>query len=442
LEEERRQIQMSGHNELLHKIERKKAKVTIVGLGYIGLPTALFYKRNGLAITGVDTNEELVAELRRGKIRMKENGLQHIAEKHLPHIVLENSYDSIADSDVFVLCLPSPIDENNKPVTRYLENSVADIASKAIGDCLVIVESTVPVGTTERLSSLFAETSGKPPDESFWFAHCPERVFPGQVIEEMDTNHRLAGGVSEMSTSLAVAFLKTVFKPELIHPTNARVSEAAKLAENASRDVGIAYANELAKLCTVLSIDVREVIELANLHPRVDILNPSLGVGGYCLPKDGWILVESARPFDGDGVLIPAARQVNDSMPAHVSKRIRELVLDLSLKSTVGFLGVSFKPNVSDTRSSPSLELIKLLWSTGIEVIVYDPLVEQKVGDRKVDSIDEILQSCDIVVLGAAHDLLLKELQEKDLSKIVFVDPPGFAQSLKKRVRKYVGLSA
>jgi UDP-N-acetyl-D-mannosaminuronic acid dehydrogenase len=432
---------LSRHKNLLRKIENKEAKVAIAGLGYIGLPTALFYKRSGLAITGIDTNEELVAELRTGKIRMKENGLQQIADKHLSDIMLDTSYDSITDTDVFVLCLPSPIDENNKPVTRYLENSVADIASKAIGDCLVIVESTVPVGTTESLSSLFAETSGKALDEEFWFAHCPERVLPGQIVQEMDTNHRLAGGVSELSTSLAAAFLKTVFRPDLIHPTNARVSEAAKLAENAFRDVGIAYANELAKLCAALSIDVREVIKLANLHPRVDILNPSLGVGGYCLPKDGWILVESVRPFDGEGVLIPAARQVNDSMPAHVSKRIRQLVLDLSLKSTVGILGVSFKPNVSDTRNSPSLELIDLLWSTGIEVAVFDPLVEHEVGDRKVDSIDEILQSCDIVVLGVAHDLLLNDLEDKDLSGIVFVDPSGAAQEFRTRVKKYVGLS-
>jgi UDP-N-acetyl-D-mannosaminuronic acid dehydrogenase len=247
--------------------------------------------------------------------------------------------------------------------------------------------------------------------------------------------------VSNLSTSLAVAFLKTVFNPELIHPTSARVSETAKLAENAFRDVGIAYANELARLCTSLSIDIKEVIKLANLHPRVEILNPGLGVGGYCLPKDGWILVESVRQFDGDGVLIPAARQVNDSMPAHVSKRIRDIVLDLSLRSTVGILGVSFKPNISDTRNSPSLELINLLWSTGLEVIVYDPLVDRKFGDRKAETIDDVLQSCDIVVLGAAHDVLLKELQGKDLSEIVFVDPPGVALGFKDHVRKYVGLS-
>ena len=432
---------LSGHKMLLKKIESKEAKVTIVGLGYIGLPTALFYKRSGLDITGIDTNEELVAELRKGRIRMREGGLEQLAEKYLSEIVLETSYDAITGSDVFVLCLPSPVDEDDKPVTRYLENSVSDIASRVKRDSLVIVESTVPVGTTEQLSSLFAKTSGKTPDNEFWFAHCPERVLPGQVVQEMDTIHRLAGGVSDLSTSLAIAFLKTIFKPELIHPTNARVSETAKLAENAFRDVGVAYANELARLCTSLSIDVREVIKLANLHPRVDILNPGLGVGGYCLPKDGWILVESVSKLDGNAVLIPAARQVNDSMPAHVSKRIRDVVLDLSVRSTVGILGLSFKPNVSDTRNSPSLELINLLWSTGIEVIVYDPLVEQELGDRKAETIDEILESCEVLVLGAAHEVLLEELRNNDLSEMVLVDPSGAASELKHYVRKYVGLS-
>ncbi len=432
---------MSGYGKILKKIEDKEAVVSIVGLGYIGLPTALFYKRNGLTIKGIDTNEELLNELRSGTIRRKEDGLEQLAKDHLPDIALSTSYDDIQDSDVFVLCLPSPIDEKGKPVIRYLENSVVDIASRQNKNCLVLVESTVPVGTTERLAEVYAEKSGKTLDKDFWFAHCPERVLPGQVVQEMDTNHRLAGGVTEKSTDLAVAFLDTIFDSRLIHPTSARVSETAKLAENASRDVGIAFANELARLCTSLRIDVREVIELANLHPRVSILNPGLGVGGYCLPKDGWILVESVRQFNGDGVLIPAARKVNDSMPAHVSKRIREIVLDLSLKSTVGILGVSFKPNVSDTRNSPSLDLINLLWSTGMEVIVYDPLVDQKFGDRSAESLDDILQACEIVVLGAAHTVLLDELRKKDLSKTVFVDPPGNASDLRDRVKKYVGLS-
>jgi UDP-N-acetyl-D-mannosaminuronic acid dehydrogenase len=305
----------------------------------------------------------------------------------------------------------------------------------------VLVESTVPVGTTEGLSSLFSKKSEKTLDREFWFAHCPERVLPGNVVQEMSTIHRLAGGVTEMSTSLAVTFLKTIFSPELVHSTSARVSETTKLAENAFRDVGIAYANELARLCTALEIDVMEVVALANLHPRVSILNPGLGVGGYCVPKDGWILVESARGYGGNGILIPAAREINSKMPAHVSRRIRDVILDLSLNPTVGLLGVSFKPNVSDTRNSPSLELIQLLWSTGIEVVVHDPLVDQKHGDRTVESVDEILQSCDVIVLGSAHSVLCQELRNKDLSKKVLVDPSGKLSDLKNHVMKYVGLS-
>ncbi len=180
---------------------------------------------------------------------------------------------------------------------------------------------------------------------------------------------------------------------------------------------------------------------MANLHPRVNILNPGLGVGGYCLPKDGWILVESTPDQEEDGVLIQAARKVNDSMPAHVSKRIRDVVLDLSLKPTVGLLGVSFKPNVSDTRNSPSLELITLLGATGMEVVVYDPLVNQEFGDRAVDSLNEMLQACDIVVLGAAHDILVEELSAGNLRETVLVDPAGKVPNLSEKVRRYVGLS-
>ncbi|MFW9800854.1 MAG: nucleotide sugar dehydrogenase, partial [Candidatus Thorarchaeota archaeon] len=306
---------------------------------------------------------------------------------------------------------------------------------------LVIVESTVPVGTTDRLARYFEKKSGKKLDKDFWFAHCPQRVLPGSIVQEMNDNHRLAGGVTEKSTSLALAFLGTVLAPELLHPTTARVSETAKLAENAFRDVSIAYANELAHICTALSIDVMEVIALANLHPRVNILSPGLGVGGYCLPKDGWILVQSAPGDSDEGVLIQAARQVNTGMPAHVSKRIRDAILDLSLKPTVGLLGVSFKPNVSDTRNSPSLELIKLLWATGIEVVVYDPLVDKEHGDRTVNSLSEILASCDILVLGAAHDVLIEELGARSLDETVLVDPAGKVPHLSDKVRRYVGLS-
>jgi UDP-N-acetyl-D-mannosaminuronic acid dehydrogenase len=266
-------------------------------------------------------------------------------------------------------------------------------------------------------------------------------VLPGKVVEEMDTNHRLAGGTSEASATLAVEFLSQVFNSELVHPTSASVSEAAKLAENAFRDTNIAYANELAKLCTTMEIDVSEVIKLANLHPRVDILSPGLGVGGYCLPKDGWILVESARQKGGSAELIPAARHVNDSMPWHVSKRIRKEVLECTDKATVGLLGISFKENVSDTRNSPTVDLLQSLTSTDVSVIVYDPLVDEGFGAKQAETLEDLLSVSDIVVLCVGHDMIIKELDKHNLKEKVFVDPRSLMPSMKSKVKKYVGLS-
>jgi len=386
--------------------------------------------------------QSLIDGLKKGVIPIHEEGLGDIAKDHLSKIQLASSYDTVGESDVFVLCLPSPIDESGKPVIRYLEHAVKDIAKVSKKRCLILVESTVPVGTTERLAQLFAKESGLKPDTDFWVAHCPERVLPGKVVEEMDTNHRLAGGISEASTELAVVFLSQIFKADLVHPTSsASVSEAAKLSENAYRDTNIAYANELAKLCTTLAIDVSEVIKLANLHPRVDILNPGLGVGGYCFPKDGWILVESAREKGGSAELIPAARHVNDSMPGHVAKRIGEEVLDCTGKATVGLLGLAYKENVSDTRNSPTVELLQVLTSTDVDVIVYDPLVDESFGAKQVDSMEDLLEISDIVVLCVGHDEILKELETRDLAEKVFVDPRNLLPKMRSKVKKYVGLS-
>ncbi len=431
---------LSRYDELLDKIKRKEAKVSVIGLGYIGLPTALFYVMRDLDIRGIDTDISLVDGLRKGIIPIHEEGLGDIAKEHLSKIKLQTTYDGVEDSDVCVLCLPSPIDKEGRPITTYLENAVTEIAKRMKTGCLVLNESTVPVGTTEKLSHLFAKESGMNDDE-FWFAHCPERVLPGNVVEEMGTNHRLAGGMNEPSATLATVFLQSVFKPELIHPTISGVSEAAKLAENAFRDVNIAYANELAKLCTSFSIDVTEVIKLANLHPRVSILNPGLGVGGYCLPKDGWILVESARAKGGEAKLIPAARYVNDSMPAHVAQGINDEVLMHKPRATVGLLGLAFKENVSDTRNSPSVELLKTLTSADVDVVVYDPLVRESFGAKMADGLDDLLESSNIVVLCVGHQQILEEMKSRDLSEKIFFDPRNMMPDLRNKVKKYVGLT-
>ncbi len=433
---------MSRLSEIQERIDKKIANVVVFGMGYIGLPTALFYAEKGLNVTGLDTNADLVSDLKNGITHMEEEGLDSLASQNLPRIRLITSYEEIEKADVCVLCLPSPIDKEKKPVLRFLENSIAELGRRLKKGCLVLIESTVPVGTTERLATLFAEESRLKLGNDFWFAHCPERVLPGKVVAELETNHRLAGGVTSQSTKLATAFLSSVFNAELVHPTSARVSEAAKLAENSYRDVNVAFANELARICAELGIDVTEVIQLANLHPRVDILRPGIGVGGYCLPKDGWLLVQSIK--DGTFVprLITAARSVNDEMPAYVFSRVQELDLEaLSLKPIVGLLGLSFKPNVSDTRNSPSVQLVHILLAAGMEVIVFDPYVERDYGAKRAESLDELLDACEVVILGVGHDMLVRDLVEKDLSQKVFIDPNNSMPDLKNRVKKYIGLS-
>ncbi len=433
---------MTRHSELISRIQEKSAKVYVIGLGYIGLPTLLYYASNGINVGGLDINEAIVRNLESGIISMQEDGLEELAHKYIRDIPLKTAYSDVSDADICVLCLPSPIDKNKRAVNRYLERSVTELGRVLHKGGLILIESTVPVGTTDHLAALFAEQSGLKPDKDFWFAHCPERVLPGQVMHEIGSNSRLVGGVTSASTELATLFLSSIFSSDLIYPTTSNVSEAAKLAENAYRDVNIAYANELAKICTEMRIDVFEVIELANLHPRVEILSPGIGVGGYCLPKDGWLLIESLGKKQECTKLIPAARSVNDSMPSHVFERIRQINYEaLTHRHIVGVLGLSFKPNVSDTRNSPSVELIHLLIDAGFDVIVYDPFVEHDFGARRVESLDKILQLCEILVLSVGHDVVIDELRGMDLREKVFVDPGNVMPELRNHVKQYIGLS-
>jgi len=432
---------MGLFEELMTRIQRKTSNISVIGLGYIGLPTALFIAMRGFNVRGVDTNQSMIESLKKGVIPIHEIGLSEIAENYLSRIKLSSSYEGLEKTDVFMLCLPSPITEDGVPVIRYLEHAVKSIAKCTEAGCLVLVESTVPVGTTEYLALLFERESNLQPDNQFWFAHCPERVLPGKLIEEIDKNHRLVGGISNKSTNLALAFLSQIFTPELLHPTLASVSEVTKLVENAYRDVNIAYANEIAKLCSSFSIDVFEVIRLANLHPRVSILRPGLGVGGYCLPKDGWIFVESARKRGETAELIPAARNVNNSMPSYVSNKIREEVLKNSKEGRVGLLGISFKENVSDTRNSPTIELIRALVSTDIDTLVYDPFVNESFGAKSIATIRRLIELADYIVLCVGHDEIIKELQKFNLSNKIFFDPSGLMPNLRNLVKKYIGLS-
>ncbi|MFW9920449.1 MAG: nucleotide sugar dehydrogenase, partial [Candidatus Thorarchaeota archaeon] len=228
---------MTRFAEINDRIDRKIARVCVLGLGYIGLPTALFYAEKGLQVIGLDTNDELVDNLRKGRIYMEEDGLEELANRNLPKIELFTSYEDITDIDVYVACLPSPVTREKTVVLRYIEDSISQIGKRADKGGLILIESTVPIGTTERLGKLFTEESGFEIDKDFWIAHCPERVLPSKVVEEMRKNPRLVGGATNQSTELAAIFLSSVYSEGLIHKTSSKVSEAAKLAENSFRDV-------------------------------------------------------------------------------------------------------------------------------------------------------------------------------------------------------------
>ena len=433
---------MSDFDKLREKIVQKKCRVCVVGLGYIGFPTALFYKKSGNDVVGIDLNKGLIEDLRKGKLRIIEDGLDELATSVLPEIELRSDYSDLEGIDIFVLCLPSPIDEDKIPNTSYLESSLSEIAAKAKKPVLIIVESTVPVGFTESQAVRFGQISSLKHDEQFWFAHCPERVLPGSIVREMRDNERLIGGVSEKAAELGGLFLASVFGESRIHETNSTISETSKLAENAYRDTCIAFANELALISTEIGIDVREVIRLANLHPRVQILEPGLGVGGYCFPKDGWILVNSMEKTKKVARVIPAARHVNDSMPNHTFQRMKnELGPQYITITRFGVLGLAYKPNVNDTRMSPAIDLVNLLKKDGRELMVYDPYVKDNSSAKMAKNIDEIVECCEVIILAVNHTGLSDSLLRFDLSDKIIVDPTGTLQEYSSKFKKYIGLS-
>ena len=435
-------LSMSDFEKLRAKIVQRKCRVCVVGLGYIGFPTALFYKKSGNEVVGLDLNKGLIEDLRKGNLRIIEDGLDELAISVLPGIEFHSDYSDLDGIDIFVLCLPSPIDEEKTPNISYLESSLSEIAAKAKKPILVIVESTVPVGFTESQAVRFGQISSLKHDEQFWFVHSPERVLPGNVIREMQDNERLIGGVTEKGTELGYLFLASVFGEDKIHKTNSRSSETTKLAENAYRDTCIAFANELALLSTEIGIDVREVIRLANLHPRVDILDPGLGVGGYCVPKDGWILVNSMDSTRKLARIIPAARHVNDSMPNHLFQRLKDKLGPQYLAiARFGVLGLAYKPNVNDTRMSPAIDLVNLLKKDGRELMVYDPYMKNNSNVKMSQNIDEIVDSCEVIILAVNHAGLSDSLLRFDLSDKVIVDPTGTLLGSRSKFSKYIGLT-
>ena len=405
-------------------------KILVVGLGYIGLPTAAMFASRKIEVLGVDVNSVAVETINEGRIHIVEPDLDILVHAAVTEGYLRASL--VAEpADAFLIAVPTPFKDDKQPDLSYILSAASTIAPVLKAGDLVVLESTSPVGATEQLADWLAEAR---PDLSFPqnigdaadvnVAHCPERVLPGHVVRELIENDRVIGGISSRCSERSVALYRIFAKGECI-VTNARTAEMAKLTENASRDVGIAFANELSLICDKLGIDVWELIALANRHPRVNILQPGPGVGGHCIAVDPWFIVSSAPE---ESILIHTARQVNDGKPDWVVGKVKNAVADFLIANPsrtadslkVGCFGIAFKANIDDLRESPALNIARaLIDELPGKVFIVEPNISQLPPGLSEKSelakFADALGDCDVLVLLVDHD----EFKSVDLGLLV-----------------------
>jgi len=359
------------------KINTKFEKVCVLGLGYVGLPTAAIIASQGITVTGFDVDKKTVETINGGRIHIVEPGLDVMVQNTVTNGYLRAT-NSIETADVFIIAVPTPLKKDNKPDLRFLEQAVRNLSSVLSEGNLVILESTSPVGTTRQICNWLSELR---PDlnlplgdekelsekHNIFIAHSPERILPGRVLIELVNNDRVIGGLSNTCSERAKEFY-SLFVDGKCHVTNAQTAELVKLAENAFRDTNIAFANEMSLVCDKLEIDVWEMIDLANLHPRVDILRPGPGVGGHCIAVDPWFIVNSARE---QTPLIQASRKVNNNKPNWVVERAIETT---NSSSPIACLGLSYKSDIDDLRESPAVGIVEKIATNHLgKVFVAEP---------------------------------------------------------------------
>jgi UDP-N-acetyl-D-mannosaminuronic acid dehydrogenase len=370
-------------------------KVTVLGLGYIGLPTASMLATTGHRVFGYDVNAELRTRLRAGAGHVAETEVREVAIKALTSGDL-TIVDDLTPADAYIICVPTPNAADGRPDLSYVQSAVKAIGPLLRGGELVIIESTVPPGTLDRTVVPALRAAGVDPD-SIYLAHCPERVIPGAIVRELRENSRIIGG-RRPEDALKAKALYASFVQGALFETDSTTAELVKVVENTFRDVNIALANELAVLCEDLEVDAWEVIRLANKHPRVDILNPGPGVGGHCIPIDPQFLAD-AHPFATE--LIQTARRVNARMPNHIVRRVRDHVPSGKGRK-IALLGASYKADVDDSRESPSEKLVALFEEHDFETAVFDPIARGFTHGLS-PSLEAAVDGADAVVLVVGH---------------------------------------
>jgi UDP-N-acetyl-D-mannosaminuronic acid dehydrogenase len=407
--------------------------ICVVGLGYIGLPTAAVLAAHDLKVIGVDIDKYAVETINQGKTHIVEPDLDALVHE----VVRKGSLRAQATpepSDVFIIAVPTPFGEGKQPDLSYVKSAALSIAPVLSKGNLVILESTSPVGTTEQVAAWLAEAR---PDLNFPMnsndasdiniAYCPERVLPGKILQELVQNDRVIGGITPSCAQRASILYRSFVRGNCLL-TKVRVAEMCKLTENSFRDLNIAFANEISVICDELKINVWELINLANRHPRVDILQPGPGVGGHCIAVDPWFIVSSAP---NSARIIRMAREVNDQKPLYVVNQVRSALSANRVHKKIACLGLTFKPDIDDLRESPAVEIVKLLAQDGgIEILAVEPYIKSLPRDFemhkniRLTSCDEAIKNADIILLLVNHRVFY-QLDPKLMSGKTVIDTRG-----------------
>lgn len=382
--------------------------VNVIGLGYIGLPTALMLASHGVEVVGTDYNAELVARLNAGHTTFEEKGLDELfAAAVKAGIRFSTEYQQ---TDIYIVAVPTPYDKETKKIDPcYVVGAVRNVLAVCPKGATLVLESTVSPGTIDRFVRPVVTECGFTAGKDIHLVHAPERIIPGNMVYELLHNSRTIGADDTAVAEQIMAMYASFCQGEIV-TTDIRTAEMTKVVENTFRDINIAYANELAKICHSDGMDVYEIIRIANKHPRVNILSPGPGVGGHCISVDPWFLVGDYPELAN---LIRTAREVNDGMPSYVYSRICELMCENGISdfSKVGLYGLTYKENVDDVRESPTLQLLDVMKQRGVKgVKVYDPMVKRDLVEGQLHDLDSFLKQVSVIVLLVGHDEIKNHL--------------------------------
>lgn len=380
--------------------------INVIGLGYIGLPTALMLAASGNSVVGTDVNKGLVKTLNEGKTTFEEEGLDELFQEALSKgIKFSNDYQA---TDKYIITVPTPYDKDNKKIDpTYVIKAVQTVLENCVENTLLIIESTVSPGTIDRYIRPLIKESKFTIGETIHLIHAPERILPGNMIHELRYNSRTIGA-DNLDKGQMVKEIYQTFCEADIAVTDIKTAEMSKVIENTFRDINIAFANELAKICDFDDMDVYEIIKVANMHPRVNILNPGPGVGGHCISVDPWFLVGDYPELTN---IITTARHINDSMPDYVLKKVAQIMKEKNISdfSKVGVYGLTYKPNVDDTRESPTLQMFESMERHLSKPLKsYDPMVKTKIVENQVMDFNEFMDGLELVIIMVGHKHIIE----------------------------------